>query len=122
MSLLHPTAGEVIDRLSIVRLKIAATERVRGDVMRLTTEAHALAEYLEQFPLSPEIARLSTKLANVNGSLWQSEDDVRVPNASTDHITSAAKCITRLNDLRCQLIRQIDQACGVETIEEKIYG
>lgn len=122
MSLISPTPGEVLDRLSIIGLKITAFQKAGKDTTKLASEAHELDERLEVSPLPVEAQILATKLSEINGELWKAEDAVRIPNANYENVASAAKCITRLNDRRCSLIRQIDKACGVDTIEEKIYG
>ena len=123
MSLLTPTPGEVIDRLSIVNLKIEACQKSGMDTKRLTTEAHKLRVYLgNNFTANTAVAILKAKLVRTNRDLWQAEDDVRTPSATVLQIASAAQNITKLNDLRCSLIRQIDKTCGVESIEEKIYA
>lgn len=135
MSLLKPTPGEVIDRLSIVELKIEACQRAGLETNRLTQEFFKLRSFIWKHHTaivpqvlfrdrdeSSTIFDLSEQLSNTNSELWKAEDDVRIPSATMLQIASSAQLITKLNDRRCNLIRQIDKACGVESIEEKIYG
>ena len=122
MSLLRPSPGEVLDRLSIIGLKITAFQKAGKDKTKLAAEAHELIESLEELLIPVEAEILSTKLSEINRELWKAEDDVRSPSSTVLQIASTAQNITKLNDLRCSLIRQIDKACGVESIEEKIYA
>ena len=122
MSLLKPTPGEVMDRIAIVKLKISAYHKAGRDSLALYRESRELTRHLEKFPVFASDSKLSRKLSETHRKLWKAENDVRIPNANMWQIADAAQRISRLNDTRCQLIRQIDQNYGVETIEEKIYG
>ena len=122
MSLLQPTPGEVLDRLCIVRLKIVAYHMAGKNDVALVDEGCQLLSYLQGLQLSDSWPELASQLEDTNRALWKAEDEVRIPNATVLQIASAVQNITKLNDLRCSLIRQIDKACGVESIEEKIYA
>ena len=122
MSLLRPSPGEVLDRLSIIGLKITAFQKAGKDKTKLAAEAHELIESLEELLIPVDAEILATKLSEINSELWKAEDDLREPGINVFQIAHAAQNIAKLNDLRCSLIRKIDKACGVESIEEKIYG
>ena len=121
MSLLHPTPGEVMDRMSIVELKIEAYRKSKKDTSRLTAEGRELSEYLTKFPDTHEIESLRNKLVTINLTLWKSEDEVRSCRDRM-RLYEVALNIAKFNDRRSKVIREIDRNCGVESIEEKIYA
>lgn len=122
MSLLNPTPGEVIDRISIVELKIRAFERTGKDPYSFKDECAALEVYLAaRGPWLPSIDKLSHELSEINKLLWCCEDEVRTSEKAVE-LSITAKRIARLNDERNRLIRAINSEYGLEPGEEKIYS
>ena len=118
MSLLHPTPGQVIDRMSIIRLKLRASPSNE----RLNQEWKELAEYLNNLPCPDgEAVSLSERLHEVHSELWDCENGVR---SEDEHIRLAmiAKKIALLNDERNRLIQEIDKAYGSSSVEDKVYN
>jgi len=122
MSLLKPTPGEVLDRLSIVRLKIAAYTRAGKDSKALEQEAIDLAEYIGEHGTPHEFSHLFEGLIQNNKRLWELEDQVRRVEITKEELCYAAKGICLLNDDRNRLIREMDKVFGVKPQEEKIYS
>jgi hypothetical protein len=125
MSLLKPSPGEVIDRLSILLLKIKASAQTNRNVGSLLAEIAELNGYLN--PLVPSrkgFADLEHSVYCVNGELWQLEDKVRaLPSTAVLDLAKVAKEIAAKNDERMRIVREIDKAFGWnETPSEKIYG
>lgn len=123
MSLLRPTPGEMLDRLSILDLKIKAYHEAGRDSHQLCVERNELLERLKAtkkrkgFGVSSACARLM----EVNSDLWECETRIRerISEASAGVI---GKRIAELNDLRNETIRKLDRAYGCETpVEEKVY-
>lgn len=122
MSLLHPTPGEMCDRLSIVQLKRAAYKRARRPTAQLYHEAVELRRRVDELP--PACLESRSGLRRVNQALWRAEDRVRAAAArDKDELAFLAKHIARLNDERMRLVREIDRACRHgEPVEEKVYA
>jgi uncharacterized coiled-coil DUF342 family protein len=124
MSLLCPTPGQVIDRISILALKIDSYRKAKRNEKSLLEELLELEAFLDsQEKHSPEITELSRQLASTNQELWDCEDEIRAEDEANDYCLSRiALEIVRLNDLRSKLITQLDLAysCPSPT-EEKIY-
>lgn len=118
MSLLAPTTGQLLDRLSILELKIAhAPDPSHFIDEQLAIEARlgadtlaALAEYLR-------------RLGYVNASLWEEQANVaeasKLPDPPPDRL---GVVLFRLNQRRVSLIEEIDQQLGEHVGAEKVYS
>lgn len=126
MSLLHPTPGEVIDRMTIVELKIKAFEAKGKDPSALIRENEELRSFIKNLPnlkdpddITPNIR----ELAIINQDLWNLEDKIRsFGTISTQKTAWLGGKIAVRNDQRISIIRKIDQAYGFTPIEEKVYS
>jgi hypothetical protein len=123
--LVEISAGELIDKLTILEIKLDnihdAAKRVN-----VTREYAALTESLRR-DITPD-ARLSdlrARLRVVNAELWRIEDEIRaheregVFNAS---FVALARSVYRTNDLRAELKRQLNTVTQSEIVEEKSYA
>lgn len=118
------SAGELLDRLSILRLK---TERIT-DTAKLTNvrrEYDALdAVRVAQITMTPQADQLYTALCDVNGQLWDIEDDIRrceqVGDFGDDFIR-LARSVYITNDRRAELKRELSVVLGSLIVDEKSY-
>lgn len=128
MSLLHPTPGQVFDRLAILKLKHSAYLRAKKPIDILALEMDELYKHLRDSKPGWEFAHVSLasldRLSQVNETLWEAEDRVR--NLGEDNLrelAATAKMIAGLNDERMKLVQKIDQELGWNSpVEDKIYG
>ncbi|PWR02130.1 hypothetical protein DKT77_13315 [Meridianimarinicoccus roseus] len=111
--------GELVDRLSILDLKVAHAPHVPA----LVAARDALAEARARLPLSP--ISEEAELANVNADLWAAEDAIRRAERRGDqgpNFTALARRIMELNDRRSALKALIDRQAGLAVSTEiKIY-
>jgi len=139
MSLLHPRPGEIIDRLTILELKIENGAKKNVETSHWEAEKVGLQNLLHEWEggLAEELsyddgdlweARLSkiaeqkNGLAAVNGILWNAEDEVRVlPQTEAFKLAALAKNIASWNDARARHIRELDKLYGVEEAPEKLH-
>jgi hypothetical protein len=121
MSLLEPTPGEILDRISIVRLKISACVQKGISYHSLYRELNKLSERLAIHENWTEEHSLSVNLAEVNAELWACEDEIRA-DEDVVKVAVTAKKICLLNDERNRLVREINELFGINTVEEKLYG
>lgn len=140
MRLMNPGLGEMLDRLSILELKLA-----HGGGEQFAKERKALLEHLwhesgpvqppEQLGLSFDSFKAYATLAAVNAALWQSEDALRAEREwmhSTVAESSNREAVARsaflahkiqaLNDRRAELVREIGKLAGEEEHREKLSG
>ena len=119
------SAGELIDKLSILSLKIRnlgdpakrANAQAEHDALSAVVEAH-----LAGFEALPDLRR---QLDEVNAKLWQVEDDLRLLEADGDfgdRFVALARSVYKLNDHRAALKREVNRVTGSDLIEEKSYA
>ena len=130
MSVLQPTVGELLDRQTILALKIHHGLKAGVDTGAWQAEQDEIAARLAARTTSfaPEQrhlhARLAGTLGSINASLWAAEDEVRV-TADSEIATLAglAKRIASLNDQRAHAVRELNRLAGESSAgNEKVYG
>jgi hypothetical protein len=125
MPILAPiSAGELIDKITILRVKAsrigdAAKEaNVRTELALLEDTA---ARELRQ---SPELENLVAQLTDINAALWDVEDGKRDCERRQDFgpdFVALARRVYIDNDRRAAVKRQINALAGSEIVEEKSY-
>jgi tetratricopeptide (TPR) repeat protein len=118
-------AGEVLDRLTILRIK---SQRIK-DPVRL---AHVQAELraleracVEQVAMSSEVKELTVRLKEVNERLWDVKDGLREQerrDAFGEVFVELARSVYRLNDQRGELKRRISKALEAPWLDQKQDG
>lgn len=123
-SLLIPISlGELLDRVSILELKqqrVSDPERRRNVIRELVLLTGILEK--KGFALSDPALQ---PLRAVNSQLWDLENRIRLLDRNGDHgeeFIQVAREIHRLNDIRHELKRNINLACGSWVVEEKEYS
>ena len=123
--ILVPTApGELIDKLTILRLKV---EKIK-DTVKLANVRHEQAALQATadaaLPDSVELAALWDQLYQINAALWVIEDDIRACEARADFgpdFIRLARAVYVTNDQRAAVKKQINLLLGSVIIEEKSY-
>lgn len=117
--------GEVLDRLTILEIK---AERMT-DPAKLANVRHELDELgavvAKQIPQRPEIKTLHDELKDINGRLWDIEDDIRDCERAGDFgekFVKLARAVYHTNDSRAAVKRKINEVLGADIIEEKSYA
>ncbi|MBI1417271.1 MAG: hypothetical protein GC146_08625 [Limimaricola sp.] len=123
--ILLPTApGELIDKLTILRLK---AERMTDEakLRHVRHEMAALQNVADRaLPALPALAPLWEDLYRINAALWQIEDDIRACEARQDFgpaFVRLARAVYQTNDRRAAIKREINLLLGSALIEEKSY-
>lgn len=117
-------AGELIDKLTILRIKLA---RIQDPAKRINVEREerSLAAVRQQhLPDAPALDALEAELTRINEALWQIEDDIRACEAAQDFgdkFIQLARSVYKQNDRRAAVKKKINLWCGSEIIEEKSY-
>jgi hypothetical protein len=125
MPILAPvSAGELIDKITILRVKamrIGDPGKEANVLVELAlleeTAAHAL-------PHSPELEDLVTQLTEINAALWDIEDGKRDCERRQDFGPKFVELARRVyidNDRRAAVKRAINLLVGSDIVEEKSY-
>lgn len=124
--ILVPTApGELIDKLTILRLKEerisdpekVANVRVEKAALMETADAHVAP--------STALTTLWEELYGINADLWVIEDDIRDCEKAKDfgeEFIRLARAVYITNDKRADVKKKINQLLGSALIEEKSYS
>jgi hypothetical protein len=119
------SAGEVIDKLTILDIKLAriADPAKRANVAR--EHAALTAAWAAAVPHPAPLAALVAELREVNETLWEVEDELREHERREDFgpaFVTLARSVYRTNDRRAALKRAISEALGSTLVEEKSYA
>ena len=118
------SVGELIDKITILRIK---RERIRGAPAQANIERELdhLTEIRARASLDmADLAVLEEELFQVNGRLWDVEDELRALEQNGnfgERFIDLARSVYRLNDRRSLLKRQINTVTGSVIVEEKSY-
>lgn len=116
--------GEIVDRLSILSLKILHGNQAGKNTKHFADEQEALIECTPNH-VSPDFMALG----DVNCDLWKAEDELRDWRSRTANTTIEQFCvpiaalafrIQDLNDRRAALIEKINAASGETSGPEKL--
>ena len=125
MPILAPvSAGELIDKITILRVK---AQRI-GDPFK---EANVRVELAlleataaRELQTSPELEELIGELTEINAALWDIEDGKRDCERRQDFgpdFVDLARRVYMDNDKRAAVKRRINMLVGSEIVEEKSY-
>ena len=125
MSILAPvSAGELIDKITILRVKASRI----GDPAKeanVKAELALLEETASQaLPASRELEDLTDQLTEINAALWDIEDGKRDCERRQDFgpdFVALARRVYIDNDRRAAVKRQINTLVGSDIVEEKSY-
>ena len=124
--ILVPVApGELIDKLTILRLK---SERIddAAKLANVAIEQSALTAVANQsIPKSDELQRFWDELYQINADLWVIEDDIRICESRDDfgpEFIRLARAVYQTNDRRAAVKKQINVLLGSALVEEKSYA
>ena len=114
--------GELIDKISILQIKL---EKMTGDqFFNVNKELKALEGIILEKKINIDPI-LSTKLKEVNSSLWEIEDNIRLKenrNEFDDEFVQLARSVYQQNDKRASIKREINCIYNSQYIEEKFYS
>lgn len=129
MPLLEIAPGELVDRMTILELKLRhAVQGRNADAARAQLKAVTDALGTLATPAPEDLVR---QLREINQRLWTAEDAIRQALAAVKDTDMAdlatgladwAETIARLNDRRCKVKAAIDEALDVASAEFKVYA
>lgn len=127
MNIMIPVSfGELIDKITILKIKY---EKFAGRAQQnVKHELLLLQKVRSEVMLDDKTARtlgvLLRELQQINEMLWQVEALRRKPGLADTTVVSHAKAVSRLNEERARVKREITLLVGTPggVIEEKNYG
>jgi len=125
MEILVPiSAGELVDKITILRIKVA---RLEGDKQANTARELAALEAVAAgaLPASAELDAAVAELARLNDALWEIEDRIRALEAAGDFgpaFVETARSVYFTNDARFRAKRRVNALVGSDLIEEKSHA
>jgi hypothetical protein len=123
MALLAPiSAGELIDKITILRIK---AERIAAEKQPNVRHELQLLEDLAARELAGvNLGALTAELTAINAGLWDIEDGKRDCERRGDFgppFVALARSVYIENDRRAAVKRRINEAAGSDIVEEKSY-
>ena len=129
--------GEIVDRLTILSLKLLYGEQAGKDTTHFRNERNVLLTKLHGADQYASWYELGLELHTVNSALWQAEDEMRMLRAVypgldgkrqegvdiTEPLIRTVRCgfhIQSLNDTRAKLISEINAKVGDAGAQEKL--
>lgn len=116
--------GEFLDKLTILEIK---SERMT-DPAKLANVSRELTLLRETWGASPlasrDVTALLAALKQVNESLWEIEDRIRVKESAKAfdaEFVELARSVYVTNDRRAAIKRELNVQLGSEILEEKSY-
>ncbi|HET6379240.1 MAG TPA: DUF6165 family protein [Methylocella sp.] len=116
--------GELIDRITILEIKL---ENIRDEAKLVNVRreyALSMRALRSEVPKSAALDALTAGLKEVNGQLWQIEDDIRALERAKSfggEFIRLARSVYRMNDRRAALKREINRLLASSIVEEKSY-
>lgn len=117
--------GEFLDKLTILQIK---SERISdpAKLKNIHKELDFLKNIWDQFSdKTPEIISLVEKLKEVNETLWDIEDNIRIKesqNSFDEEFIDLARSVYLTNDERARIKRELASLLGSGFVEEKSYA
>lgn len=122
--LIEVGAGELIDKITILTIKserMTDAAKLKNVHYELTVLSAGRDAHLEN---SGDLQKLTADLKQVNGALWEIEDDIRQCEHDKDFgekFVALARAVYVTNDKRASLKKDINVLTGAQVIEEKSY-
>lgn len=117
--------GELIDKITILEIKLERLDDA-AKIANVRTDLETLAATRDAaVPASPELDSLTAGLKEINGRLWEIEDDIRDCERNKDFgpaFVELARGVYMTNDRRSRVKRQINELLGSRLVEEKSYA
>ena len=119
------SVGELIDKITILKLKIKFIKN-KEQLKNINNELDILKPLLKENKLeTDEINQLTNQLYEINLKLWEIEDDLRDKERKSefdDEFIALARSVYFTNDNRAEIKKKINLSSGSTLLEEKSYA
>lgn len=121
--LIPVTAGELLDKITILQLKVEKIDDA-NKLKNINTDLQQLLEVKKTLYINEEVTILQRELKYSNEIMWEAEDQIRKKEKQKefdDEFIQISRIIYIENDRRAALKRQIDVLMNSSFLEEKSY-
>ena len=122
-SILAPVSlGELIDKITILEIKQIHMTGIK--LKNIDKELKLLKNIIQDKNLKIDID-LINNLKEVNQSLWELEDNIRIKESNQEfdkEFIEFARSVYKENDKRASIKKEINQKYDSELVEEKSYN
>lgn len=120
MRLIDPGPGELLDRETILGLKIKAASAVGKQTAHFEHELTGIRERLDPFRVALKpLSVWADALLSVNQLIWEAIDNLRAAGDDQSAAHWGRKALYG-NDKRAIMIHKINEECGVSNGQEKV--
>lgn len=115
--------GEVLDKLSILEIKSRKITD-QSKLVNVENERKVLIPVYALIATNSEIESKFMELIQVNTTLWEIEDKIRVKETSEEfdqEFIELARSVYKQNDIRARIKKEINLLSNSILIEEKSY-
>ena len=115
------SVGELIDKITILEIKQIYMTGIK--LKNINKEVNLLKDILQNKNLEINVD-LINNLKEVNKSLWEIEDNIRIKERNQEfdnEFIQLARSVYKENDRRASIKKEINQKYNSELIEEKSY-
>jgi len=116
--------GEILDKITILEIKqhnISDNEKLKNVRHELTLLTKT---WNDNVTFCDELSQLKQQLKEVNQSLWNIEDNVRIKESKKEfdgEFIQIARSVYYENDKRAAVKKEVNLLLGSELVEEKSY-
>ncbi len=116
--------GEILDKITILEIKeqnITAADKLKNVRHELSILTNT---WNDKVTASSKINQLKEQLKQVNQSLWNIEDNIRIKESKKefdDEFIQIARSVYYENDKRAAVKKEVNLLLGSELVEEKSY-
>jgi hypothetical protein len=119
------SAGEVLDKLTILDIKLARIADAAKRANVAAERAQLGAAWGAALPDPQGVADLESELRAVNETLWEVEDALREAERAGDFgptFVALARSVYHTNDRRAAIKKRVNERLGSVLVEEKSYA
>jgi arginine deiminase len=123
--LVEVAPGELIDKITILEIKLQNIEDEAKLANVRREHAHLMETFRANIPETPELRELIDELRAANQKIWDIEDEIRELERNKDFgdaFVAVARSVYRSNDARAATKRKINELLDSVIIEEKSYA
>lgn len=126
MRLINPSAGEILDRLTILQLKIDYAKAERKPIEHFLTEQKLCKAAFAAIALpdgyDSQLKSWVKQLSTVNSRLWTGIDQIRMTSWwRVVRLARLSKKVQYLNEIRAELVHLVDAWVSPNAGKEKLW-
>jgi hypothetical protein len=121
--LLNPGPGEILDRMTVLRLKVKAAKEKQVPFLHFEMEYSELMPLLTRAKGNENLEVEFRQLALANKNIWDGIDCLRhaIEVNDIERMAKYGKEVLLMNDMRARLIGQVNRKFGITEQEKFLH-